>query len=161
MKKYLLLIFSVFFVTLTSAQIRNMEVQDLEQNWISLEKLNGEKLTVLDFWATWCKPCVSSIPKINALYHQFSNEGVAFVGVNTDGPRNQAKVKPFANSLNIEYPVVLDPDLELVNEFNITVFPSLIVLDSKGDEVFIHEGYNPGDELAIKNNLEKLLANEK
>jgi thioredoxin-related protein len=86
--------------------------------------------------------------------------GIQFVGVNADGPRNQSKVKPFAKSLNIKYPIVLDPDQDLVNEFHVTAFPTLIVLNKKGKKVFIHEGFNPGDEKLIQKELSKILKNE-
>ena len=144
----------------TQAQLPEVEVKDINQNWVSLNNLSGEKYTVIDFWATWCKPCVTAIPKLNVIYQEFSSQGIEFVGVNIDGPRNQSKVKPFANTLNIKYPIVLDPNQELVNDYNVTAFPTLIVLNKKGKEVFVHEGFNPGDEKLIKEELTKLLKNE-
>lgn len=139
------------------AQIPDVDVQDIDKNWISLSELKGEELTVVDFWATWCKPCVTSIPKLNGLYEEFKNQGVEFIGVNVDAPRSIAKVKPFANSVNIQYPIVLDPDQDLVNQFNVTVFPTLIVYNKMGEEVFVHEGFNPGDEQLVENKLSELL----
>lgn len=139
------------------SQIPDVNVQDIDQNWVSLNDLKGKELTVLDFWATWCKPCVTSIPKLNKLYIQFSEKGVEFIGVNVDAPRSIAKVKPFANSLDIQYPIVLDPDQDLVNQFNVNVFPTLMVYNKKGEEVFVHEGFNPGDEQLIQKELTELL----
>jgi thiol-disulfide isomerase/thioredoxin len=139
------------------AQIPDVEVKDVDKNWISLSDLKGEKLTVVDFWATWCKPCVTSIPKLNNLYSEFKSQGVELIGINVDAPRSIAKVKPFVNTMNIEYPIVLDQDQDLVNQLNVSVFPTLIVFNKKGDEVFVHEGFNPGDEQLIKNKLSELL----
>lgn len=157
MKKITLLIFSVFISLSGWAQFPDIEAKDIDQNWVSLKDFKGEKLTVIDFWATWCKPCVAAIPKLNSIYGDFSEKGVGFIGVNVDGPRNLSKVKPFATSMNIKYPMVLDPDQDLVNRFNVTVFPTLIVLNEKGKEVFVHEGFNPGDEKLIREKLQKLL----
>ena len=157
MKKLTLLFIPVFFVFVLYAQLPEIEVKDINQNWINFTDLQGEKITVIDFWATWCKPCVTAIPKLNSIYEEFSKQGVEFIGVNVDGPRNQSKVKPFSNSLNIKYPLILDPDQELVNDFNVVAFPTLIILDEKGKEVFVHEGFNPGDEILIKNELAKQL----
>lgn len=147
----------IISVATSSAQFSALEVKDIDQNWVSLNDFKGEKLTVIDFWATWCKPCVSSIPKLNSIYEEFSENGVEFIGVNVDGPRNLAKVKPFVKTLNIKYPVVLDPNQDLVNEFNVNVFPTLIVFNALGKEVFVHEGFNPGDEKLIRDELYKLL----
>ncbi len=129
----------------------------MNNNRVNLNDLKGEKLTVVDFWATWCKPCISSIPKLNSIYKEYAEKGIQIIGVNVDGPRNSSKVKPFAKSLDIQYPVVLDTDQDLVNEFNITVFPTLIVINDKGKKVFTHEGYNAGDEKIITSELDDLL----
>ena len=157
MRKITLLFFAGIIAISMKAQLPNLEVKDLNQNWVSLNDIKGEKLTVIDFWATWCKPCVSSIPKLNSIYEDFSKLGVEFIGINVDGPRNLAKVKPFATSLNIKYPIILDPNQDLVDEFNVNVFPTLIVINNAGKEVFIHEGFNPGDEKLIREELANLL----
>lgn len=157
MKRFATLLF-LFAAFLASAQIPDLQVKDLKQNQNSLEELKGEKLTVVDFWATWCKPCVTAIPKLNEIYADFEDRGVALIGVNVDGPRNQAKVKPLVRSLNVEYPILLDPDQELVNELNVSAFPTLLVFNSKGKELYVHEGFVPGDEELIKKKLEELLA---
>lgn len=140
------------------SQVPNVEVRDLNREWVSLQELKGEKLTVVDFWATWCKPCVAAIPKLNHISNEFKEKGVVFIGVNVDGPRNQAKVKPFVRTLNIRYTVVLDPNQDLVNELNVSAFPTLLVFDAKGKEVFVHEGFTIGDEKIIQAELEKLLS---
>ena len=106
------------------AQFPDVEIQRYRSKLVSLDDLQGEKFTVIDFWATWCKPCVTAIPKINTIYNEYSPKGIAFIGVNVDGPRNLSKVKPFATSMKIEYPLVLDPDQNLVNRFNVNVFPN-------------------------------------
>lgn len=158
MIKYILLFFLVLIASVGRAQLPDVEVRDLERNWVSLTDLKGEKLTVVDFWATWCKACVSAIPKLNVIYAENKGQGVNFVGVNVDGPRNQAKVKPFVNALSINYTTILDPNQELANDLNISVYPTLLVFNSEGKEVFVHEGFNPGDEDIIRAELEKLLA---
>lgn len=151
----LLLLFIAFEV---KAQIPDVEARNINQEWESIRELQGEKITVIDFWATWCKPCVTAIPKLNNIYNRFEEEGVQFIGINVDGPRNQSKVKPFAKTLEIKYPVLLDPDQELVNDFNVNVFPTLLIFDENGDKVFVHEGFNSGDEEIINGEIQKLLA---
>lgn len=157
MRKIATLILLLLFGASSYAQLPDIDVKDLDQNWVLLSELKGENYTVIDFWATWCKPCVSAIPKLNSIYKEFSDDGIEFIGVNVDGPRNQAKVKPFTKSLGILYPIVLDPNQELVDRYNISAFPTLIVLNNKGKEVYIHKGFNAGDEVLIKAELEKLL----
>lgn len=157
MKTAAILSFLILTFFNSFGQLPDFMINDLNNNRVFLNDLKGEKLTVFDFWATWCKPCISSIPKLNLIYQNFSNKGVEIIGVNVDGPRNISKVKPFATSLNVKYPIVLDTDQDLTNEFNITVFPTLIVLNEKGEKVFTHEGFNSGDEQIIVAELNRLL----
>lgn len=156
MRWYLTLTFLLIFTGI-QAQSLNFETKDIDNNWVILEDLSGEKLTVIDFWATWCKPCVNAMPKLNTLSEQYKTEGVNFIGVNVDGPRNQAKVKPFSESLGMGYPIVFDPDQELLSEMNASVLPTLIVLNSKGKEVYRHEGFQPGDEKILAEEIKALL----
>jgi thiol-disulfide isomerase/thioredoxin len=158
MKKITLLFVLLLFAGMGMAQLSNVEVRDLNRKWVSIEDLKGEQLTVVDFWATWCKPCVAAIPKLNVLAKEYKNKGVNFVGVNVDGPRNQAKIKPFVRSLNINYATLLDPNQELVNELNVTAFPTLLIFDSQGKELFVHEGFAVGDEEVIRAKLDKILS---
>lgn len=155
--KFGLILLFISLFTYAKSQTLNFEVKDVNNNWVNLEELSGEKLTVIDFWATWCKPCVNALPKINQLNEDYKNQGVNFIGVNVDGPRNQAKVKPFSQSLNLNYAIVLDPDQEVLSELNASVLPTLIVLNSKGKEVYRHEGFTSGDEKHIAEKLQTLL----
>ncbi len=140
-----------------SAQTLNLHLKDLDGNNVSIEDFQGEKLTVIDFWATWCKPCIAAIPKINKLSNEFEGSDVVFWGINVDSPRNQAKVKPFSKSLGIDYPVFLDSDQELMNDLNVSVLPTLLIVDRKGKIKYFHEGFQAGDEEMIKEKIQTLL----
>ncbi|MDA3929488.1 MAG: TlpA disulfide reductase family protein [Prolixibacteraceae bacterium] len=156
MRWYLTLLLLTILTT-AQAQSLDYDVKNIDNQWINLEELSGEEYTVIDFWATWCKPCVSALPKINQLSKDFESKGVKFIGVNVDGPRNQAKVKPFSQSLNLSYAIVLDPDQEILSELNASVLPTLIIVDKNFKEVFRHEGFSSGDEKMIKDKLVSLL----
>ncbi len=137
------------------------QYKDLEGNYISIQDTKGEKFTVLDFWATWCKPCVKSIPEIVKLNDEFVEKGVTIIGVDVDSPRNLAKVRPFALSKGIDYPVILDVEQELMTALNVSVLPTFIILDSDGKVVYTHEGFVPGEEKELRRKLEELsLGNE-
>jgi len=95
---------------------------------------------------------------MNSIFKKYQEKGVSFIGVNTDGPRNQSKIKPMINSLKVEYPIVLDTDNTLMNDLNVNVLPTLIIFDKKGKSVFIHEGFILGDEKLIEEKILSLLA---
>ena len=89
MKNFYLFFAIICISHLTNAQIvPNFLLKDIESQTQSFESLKGEKLTLIDFWATWCKPCVKAIPKLNEIYKEYKEKGVNIIGVNCDGPRS-------------------------------------------------------------------------
>lgn len=155
---YIILITKLFFsASNIVAQIPYFELKDLNNNYVTYEQVKGEKLTVIDFWATWCQPCLRSIPELIKLSDAFEEQGVKFIGISVDGPRNQSKLKPFVTSIGVKYTILRDINGEIMSELNVTAVPTLIIYDGNGKQVFIHEGFRPGDERIIKQELEKLL----
>ncbi len=156
----------VFFITfllliahgLYAQQISNFSYKDLNNSYQSFEELKGEKLTLIDFWASWCKPCKKAIKELNKISVDYQEKGVKVIGINCDGPRSVAKVKPLTKVLKIKYPILLDLDSELMKELNLSAFPSLIIVNDTGKILWIHEGFQSGDEVVIKNKIDKLLS---
>lgn len=161
MKKWYLTIIFLGLLFSGFAQLPDLELKNLDRQYVRLKDVQGKQLTVIDFWATWCKPCLASIPKINELAVEFQNKGVVFWGINVDSPRNQSKVKPFVRSMDISYPVFLDGDQELMDNLNVSVMPTLLILDHHGKIRFFHEGYQPGDEKIIREKIQQLLSQVK
>lgn len=158
-----LLIFS-FIVLLSShikAQDLHFQLKNLENKTQNFNQVKGSSITVFDFWATWCKPCVQLIPKLNDLQDEYSESGVSIVGVNIDDPRSVNKVKPFTSSLGVKYPILLDTDQKLSEQLNVSAVPTLVIVDNQGAIVWIHEGYSYGDENLIKTKIDELLEAKK
>ena len=157
--RVIVLIVSFLLVETTgnAQQIPEFSIRDIHNNLQSFEDLKGEKLTLFDFWATWCKPCRKAIPELNKIYNTYQEKGVEIVGVNCDGPRSTAKVAPMAKSLGIQYPVLLDINSDLMNELNLGNFPTLIAVNEKGKLVYVHEGFALGDEVEIIEAIEELI----
>ena len=111
---------------------------------------------VLDFWATWCKPCLQSLPELEAIHRKYAPRGVTVVGVSVDSPRNFAKVRPFAQRLGLTFPVVLDDDARLQQLFQVRGMPTSVVIAPDGSIVRVKQGYLPGDDAAIEAALDTL-----
>lgn len=140
------------------AQEPVFRLRDLDNQWKEYEDLKGSNLTVIDFWATWCQPCLRLIPELSEMSDEFSPGGVNFIGVSVDGPRNQSKIKPFIQSMGVSYPILRDIDSELMAELGASVVPTLMVYDKEGELILFHEGFRPGDEEVIRKYLESYLA---
>ncbi|MAE94164.1 MAG: hypothetical protein CL910_05835 [Deltaproteobacteria bacterium] len=110
---------------------------------VTLESLGGRP-AIIDFWATWCAPCIRQIPVLNAL--QDRNEGrVSVVGIAVDASGAEV-VAPFADEHGIDYTVLIG-DEGLAQRFGALGFPTLFVLDPTGGIVESHVGVASLEEL--------------
>ncbi|HLK88619.1 MAG TPA: TlpA disulfide reductase family protein [Polyangia bacterium] len=105
---------------------------DIDQaQTISLEGLRGQ-VVVLDFWATWCPPCVAMLPVMDGLHGRWASRGVAFLGVNSDGGgATLAEIKAFLAAHHVPYPVVVD-DGSVGALYKVDSLPSLVVIGRDG-----------------------------
>jgi len=147
----------VFSTLLSQGKVDDFQLRNTENRLLSYSDLEGEKLTVIDFWATWCQPCIRSIPRLLDLNESFKNSGVKFIGVSVDGPRNSSKVRPFTRSMGITYPILLDVNSDVMADLMVTAVPTLLIVDQSGNIVYRHEGFNAGDEEIIKEEIDKHL----
>ncbi len=146
-----------FLYTIQAQEIGDFTLDNLDNEQVSLSEIQGENLTVIDFWATWCKPCTKAMPKLNSIYNEFKDQGVAMIGISCDGPRSISRVPAVANNLNIDYPILKDIDCEVMNTYQYQVFPTLIVLNAQNEVVYVHEGFSSGDEKEIQAVIEEQL----
>jgi thiol-disulfide isomerase/thioredoxin len=157
MRKLFVLILIFITITTKAQKVNEFRLQDSQNQSKSYSDLKGEKLTVIDFWTTWCKPCIKAIPELNSIYENFNNKGVSFISINCDGPRSIAKAIPMSTSLKIVYPVLLDINSDVKNQLNLSAFPTLIIVNAQGKIVYIHEGYETGYSEEITLEIEKQL----
>ena len=151
------LLFMIISNTLTGQIIYDFKLKDAGNHWRKYSELKGAKLTIIDFWATWCSPCIKAFPKLNAIYDKYQNDGVQFIGLNIDSPKNNAKIKPFIKTHKIAYPVLKDPNSQVASRLNITNVPTLLIINSKYEIIYRHQGYRSGDEQIIEAEIIKLL----
>ncbi|NOT31999.1 MAG: TlpA family protein disulfide reductase [Planctomycetes bacterium] len=125
---------------------------------LDLGGLRARGPVVLDFWATWCQPCTQSLPEMEGVYRRLKERGVTVIGVSVDGPRNQARVHPFASKLGLSFPILFDAGGSLQRDYQVRAIPTTIVIDSAGAIVYAGEGWFPGETRKVEAILESLLA---
>ena len=112
-------------------------LRDLAGREVSLAALQG-RVVVIDFWATWCAPCVFQIPILNEFYAAHRGDGVAVLGVAVD-VEGAGVVAPFVEEHGIRYPILLGSE-SLARDFGALGFPTLFVVGPEGRIETVHTG---------------------
>lgn len=99
------------------------------------------RVTVVDFWASWCAGCRESIPALSDLYDDKREDGVMVIGVSVDESADDALM--LAQHLHAKFPIVLDPHMRLAGTFRVGNIPLTFVIDRHGTVRFV--GRDPGD----------------
>ena len=108
------------------------ELTTIEGAPMDTAALNG-KVLVVNFWATWCIPCVGELPAFNKLHRDFGSKGVAVVGIDM-GDEGAAKVRQFLAKHPIDYTIGLGGDA-LATKYKLKSYPVTVVFDRAGKEV--------------------------
>jgi len=168
MKKYLTSLLVVLITLNTIAQNDNSSLSSLPE--ITLKNIDGkvvklsdyganQKITVISFWATWCKPCIKELKNMNVLLEDWVEDyNMELVAISLDDSRNAAKVKPTANALNWDFDVLLDPNGELQRAMNVANPPVTFLVNQSGQIVYTHTGYVEGDEYDLEDHIKELVS---
>jgi thiol-disulfide isomerase/thioredoxin len=117
-------------------------------------------ILVLDFFATWCSPCIAELPELERLRADLQTKrDIEFVLVGTNrGGDTPERVQAFAQRRHISLPVAFDPEQRAQHAFGLNGFPSLVVIDRTGRVRLTHQGYNTS-ETTFRYDLRQLLQN--
>jgi peroxiredoxin len=123
----------------------DFSLADLDGNTVRLSDLRG-KTVILDFWATWCPPCVFQVPELNALWSAHKDSGkLVVIGVAVD-VEGADVVAPWVEEQGVEYTVVLG-DEKLASDFGVLGFPTLVMVNADGAIESLHVGLLEHEEL--------------
>ncbi len=86
------------------------------------------RVTIIDFWASWCEPCQESMPVLNDFYQSYKRDGVLVIGVSVDSSEGEADYA--ARRLGTDFPIVVDPGLG--SAYGVSRIPLTFVIDRQG-----------------------------
>jgi len=107
----------------------DFELQNLDGQSISLSDFKG-KPVLINFWATWCRPCVFEMPYLQEIHDEWSGKGLVVLAINRG--ESSSKVEQFLQSNNLSLPVLLDTKLDVFRRYNIRGIPTTFFIDKDG-----------------------------
>ena len=161
MKKSLCILVALFASVIASAQVsslpsvtlKNLDGKDVQTADLS----NDGKPMLICFWATWCSPCKKELNTYADYYEEWQKEtGVKIYAVTIDDQRTVNSVKPYVNSVSWEYEILSDVNKTFSQAMGVNSPPHTFLLNGKGEIVWQHVGYTPGDEEEVHEQLLKL-----
>jgi len=160
MKRPLALIAVLFVIGLTASALAqtgskapDFKLQTSDNKDVTISGLKG-KVVLLNFWATWCGPCVREIPDFLEVYDQYKSKGFEIIGVSLDAGEWE-KVTPFVAKMKMTYPVVKGDNAVVQAYGNFNAIPTSFFIDRKG--VVVHQKTGAMTKSELEAILKKLL----
>ena len=161
MSKGLFILAMLLFAAVESvnAQLPSFKLKTIEGKTIDTQTLSNDgRPFIIDFFATWCKPCNRELSAISEVYDEWQKEtGVKLYAVSIDKAQNANKVKPLVNQHGWEYEVILDPNSEFRKSFGGEMIPFVVICDGDGKIVYKHNGYTEGAEQELIEKVRELV----
>ena len=159
MKRVFIIAALLAVVSTVCAQLPSVTLKDLNGKTVNTAELkNGGKPFIIDFFATWCKPCNRELDAIAEVYDEWKEEtGVKIFAISIDQAQNINKVKPLVDNHGWEYDVLLDPNSDFKRALGIQMIPYVLIVDGKGQIVYKHNGYTDGAEQDLIEKVRELV----
>lgn len=119
-----------------------------------LKQYKGE-VVYLDFWASWCGPCVKSFPWMQEMHEKYADQGLRIVAVTVD--ENPEDAKAFLKKNRVSFDIVYDPEGKLAAEYGLVGMPTSFMFDREGKQISRHVSFRRDHAVEHEKNLKQLL----
>ena len=135
----------------------DFKLPDLKGKDVALADLLKKGPVIVDFWATWCKPCLKAFPGLQKILDEYKDRGLSVVAISVDGPKSRAHVGPLIKSKKYTFEVLLDTQGRVAKKYGAILLPRTVLLDQDGKIVYAATGYRPANHDKIEAALESIL----
>lgn len=112
-------------------------------------------IMLINFWASWCGPCIQEMPALDKLAQKYQALGVQVWGVNVEN--DSAAAKAYLSKVQVSFPILFDLDNGVSKAYQVDAMPTTVILDKDGKVRAVHRGYKPGYEKKYENDIKQLL----
>lgn len=131
--------------------------KDMNGRPLSSKDLYG-RVVLLDFWASWCGPCLTAMPQVQKLAERFADKPVSIIGINSDELDDVAKARRFVKRKGITFRQYMDTDAAVTKVYQPPGIPYSVLIDRTGVVRYTHVGLMPRFESEMARKIEDLLA---
>ena len=136
----------------------DFSLRDLNNKEVKFSDFKG-KVVVVSFWATWCQPCMVEMKHLQKMHEELKDNDFTVLSISTDDARSASMVKPIIKRNGYTFPVLLDKQTKVVSQLNPSkTLPYTVIVDKEGRISATHMGYDPGDEVKLREEIDALLA---
>lgn len=121
---------------------------------VRLAEQRGQ-VVMLNFWASWCAPCLKEMPLLDEMSKRYSSAGFVLFGVNVEEDNTDAK--KLLKKLGVTFPILFDTESKASSLYNVDSMPTTVMIDKKGVIRYVNRGYKPGDENKYRDQIRELI----
>lgn len=124
----------------------NFVLNDIDGDQYQLSEYRGQ-VVIINFWATWCPPCRDEMPSMQRAWEQLEQEGIYMLGINVG--EDEDTIFQFTADYPVEFPLLMDSDSSVINQWPVRGLPTTFVVDPKGQIIYRAIGGRAWDEPAL------------
>ncbi|MEL6347993.1 MAG: TlpA disulfide reductase family protein [Myxococcota bacterium] len=129
----------------------------MDNQSVKLSDLQG-KVVLMNFWATWCAPCMAEMPHLQQMYTDLKEQGFEVISISIDDARDRSKIKPLVKSKGLDFTILWDQGSRVSQVYNPSgVVPMTVIIDKEGNIIEKKTEYAAGEECELRKTVIGLL----
>jgi cytochrome c biogenesis protein CcmG/thiol:disulfide interchange protein DsbE len=142
---------------LDTGRAPDFTIRDIRGKTVNSAQLFAQGPVVVDFWATWCVPCLVELKALAKIHKKYKNSGLTILAISEDGVEETATVKQFVRTEKMPFVVTVDRSKQLMKLFHASAVPTLFLIEKGGTIRATHIGFFSGDDKKIEKEVASLI----